>query len=302
MSAPEPEDVVRALDFATDGPVEVDVAVGAGRVELHLSDETSQGGVHVEVRHDPAAGSPWSQGMSSMLSWVGEQFGDQLGADLRGSGADAVAETTVDMAGNRLVVRAPRQLPLRHLPLAVTVTAPARSNVKVKTGSAPVTVTGEAERADVATGSGDIGLGATHGPVVVRSGSGAITLGPVPGSLQVRTSGGDVRVRSVGSSATLATGTSAVWVGAVDGDLLVRSGSGDVTIADAGSGSLEVMTGSGQVSVGVRTGTWAEVDVSSGSGTVSSELDVADAPPPDGEVTLRVRARTGSGRAVLTAS
>ncbi|MGH3949149.1 MAG: DUF4097 family beta strand repeat-containing protein [Pseudonocardiaceae bacterium] len=295
------EDFVRAQDFTTDGPIELDLALGAGQIDVHLSDSDSDAAdtVHVELRHDPNAGSPWTQGMSSMLNWVNDQFGDQLGTDLRGSASDAVAETAIDMVGNRLVVRAPKALPLRHIPLALTVNAPTGSHLSIKTSSAGVTVHGTADRADVATASGEIELGPTQGSVTARSGSGRITLGPVPGTLQVRTSSGDVRATTVSGSATVATGTSSVWVGGADGDVLARTGSGDVTVADAGAGAVELLTGSGEIRVGVRAGVPAEVDLSSGSGTVSSELDVSET-PPDGEVPLHIRARTGSGRAVIT--
>ncbi|MGH3519452.1 MAG: DUF4097 family beta strand repeat-containing protein [Haloechinothrix sp.] len=295
------EDFVRSQDFDTDGPVELDLALGAGRIDIELSssDDGEAGRVRVELRHDPNAGSPWTQGMSSMLNWVNEQFGDQLGSDLHGSAPDAVAQAAIDMVGNRLIVRAPTPLPLRHIPLALTVRAPTGSNLKIKTSSAAVTVRGAADRVDIATGSGDIELGGTQGSVTVRSGSGGITLGSVPGTLQLRTSGGEVRAASLSGSATVATGTSGVWVGVADGDVLARSGSGDITVADAGAGSVELLSGSGEVRIGVRAGVVAEIDLSSGSGTVSSELDVSDTPPDD-DVALRVRARTGSGRAVVT--
>lgn len=291
---------VRSQDFPTDGPVELDLAITAGRIEIALTDDPdSSTVVHAEIRHDPEAGSPWSQGMSSVLNWVNDQFGDQLGADLRGSPADAVAETTLEMVGSRLSVRAPKPLPLRHIPLAVTVRAPAGSHLKVKTGSAGVTVAGTANRVDVATGSGDVQIGDTQGAVTVRTGGGAVTIGSAPGTLQLRTGGGEVRVVSLTGSATVGTGHSGVWIGTMDGDVLARSGSGDLTVADAGAGSVELMTGSGQVRIGVRAGALAEIDLSSGSGSALSELDVMDT-APDGDVALRIRARTGSGRAVVT--
>lgn len=301
MSEEPAEAPVRSQNFPTDGPVELDLAITAGRIEIELtdSDPATSTAVHAEIRHDPEAGSQWSQGMSSMLNWVNDQFGDQLGADLRGSPASAVGETTLEMVGNRLVVRTPKPLPLRHIPLAVTVRAPTGSHLKVKTGSASVTVTGTANRVDVATGSGKVNLEDTQGAVTVRTGGGGITLGYTPGTLQVRTGGGEVRVISLAGSASIGTGHSNVWVGSMDGDLLARSGSGDLTVADAGAGSVELITGSGQVRVGVRAGALAEIDVSSGSGSALSELDVSDT-PPDGDVALRIRARTGSGRAVVT--
>jgi DUF4097 and DUF4098 domain-containing protein YvlB len=101
-----------------------------------------------------------------------------------------------------------------------------------------------------------------------------------------------------GVDVTMTSGTGNVRIGSVDGDVLVRSGSGDVSVGDAGAGTVELMTGSGEIRIGIRKGTLAELDVSSGAGTVTSELDVSDTAPDSG-VALRVRARTGSGNAVV---
>jgi DUF4097 and DUF4098 domain-containing protein YvlB len=135
--------------------------------------------------------------------------------------------------------------------------------------------------------------------VIVRTGSGGIKLGPTLSGLQLRSGSGDVEASSLSGSATLATGTGDVWLGAVAGDVMVRSGSGDLSVADAASGSLELITGSGEVRIGVRSGTAAEIELSSSAGKVTSELDVADS-APEGGVALKVRARTGSGNAVVT--
>src|SRR5256885_2361648 len=93
-------------------------------------------------------GKPSSTGL---LPWVSSQFGDQLG---RMSSAEAVRQTRIDLTGGRLVVRVPKSLPLRTVPIAVTVRAPAGSHVTTHSGSANVTVTGGAGRLDLQTGSG----------------------------------------------------------------------------------------------------------------------------------------------------
>jgi hypothetical protein len=53
--------------------------------------------------------------------------------------------------------------------------------------------------------------------------------------------------------------------------------------------------------VGIHPGVMAELDVSSGSGRARSDLPVGG-PPAEGATALRVRARTGSGDALVTAA
>ncbi|KFU80021.1 Putative adhesin [Amycolatopsis lurida] len=296
-NTPAGEETVRVEDFEAEGPIEIDVSVGIGRVTIEL---TGESGVHAEVRRDGGEQQPWVDGMTSLLSWVGERFGDQLGGSPAGSVGDAVAQTRIEKVGNRLVVQAPKAWQLKNVPLAVTVRAPAGSHLEVRAGAADVTVTGSAGRADLLTGAGKIGLERADGSAIVRTGTGDIKLGPTLSGLQLRTGSGSVEAASVSGSATLATGTGDVWLGEVAGEVLARTGSGSLSVADAASGTLELTTGSGEVRVGIRGGVNAEVDLSSTTGSVSSELEVAETAPS--EVSLKVRARTGTGDAVVTSA
>lgn len=70
--------LVRVQEFEAGGPLELDVAVTIGRVELVLDRES---GARVELRHDQGEQQPWVEGVNNLLSWVGERFGDQLGVD-----------------------------------------------------------------------------------------------------------------------------------------------------------------------------------------------------------------------------
>jgi hypothetical protein len=294
-----PEVQVRTETFPADGPLQIDIAVTIGSVEIVL-EETAE--ARVELRQDATEKPPWVDNMTNMLNWVTERFGDQFGTtNWDNTPAEAVGQARVEKAGDRLVVQAPKVLPLRNIPLSVTVHAPAGSHLEVRAGAADVTVLGAAGRADVLTGSGVVSLERADGAVIVRTGSGGIKLGPTLAGLQLKTGSGDVEASSLSGSATLATGTGDIWLGAVSGEVLARSGSGDLSVADAASGTLELITGSGEIRIGIRSGTAAEVDLTSNGGKVSSELDVADA-EPEGGSTLKVRARTGSGNAVVTAA
>src|SRR5437763_3643112 len=296
-SAAPSDELVRIQEFDADGPLELDVSLTGGVVELVLERES---GARVELRHDTGEQQPWVAGVNSLLSWVSDRFGDQLGVDpMTATPAEAVRQSRIEKLGNRLVVQAPKTWQMRNVPLSIVVHAPAGSHVEVRAGAADVKVAGTAGRTDVMTGSGEIKLDRADGKAIIRTGSGAITLGPTLSGLQLRSGSGNVEASSVTGAATLATGTGDVWLGAVSGEVMARTGSGDLSVADAGSGSLDLITGSGEVRIGIRGGVTAEVDLTSSSGKVSSELDVAGA-APEGGVNLRVRARTGSGDAVVT--
>src|SRR5256885_1903156 len=150
MTEESEDTVVRQQSFEAGGPVELDLGVGSGRIEVRLSGENT---VDVEVRHDPASAGPLSQGVSSLLNWLGGQFADQVG-DV--SPAEAIRQTRIDLTAGRLVVHTPKTLPLRTVPVAIIVHAPAGSHVTAHSGSANVTVTGAAGRLELETRSGDI--------------------------------------------------------------------------------------------------------------------------------------------------
>lgn len=292
--APREEPAVRLESFDVDGTVDIDVAIDTGRVAVRLVDEP---GAHVELRHDPSTASPWLAGVTGLLRW----FAGQLGEDPEGIPAKAIAQARVELVGRRLLVRMPKELPLRGVPIALTVRAPDGSHVQVRSGSADVRVTGTAAVLDVRTGTGEVSVDRADGKAVVKTGSGAVRLGPMLAGLDARTGSGDVEVSSIGGRTSLVTGSGDVWLGAVQSDVTARTGSGDLTIADAASGRIDLTTGSGDVRIGVRAGTAAQVDLISGSGRARSELDVSQQAPA-GEASLFVRGRTGSGDALVTAA
>lgn len=297
--------VVRQQHFECAGPVEVDVELGPGRLDVQLVEDTDGAGeVTVQVRPDPAAGPPWNAGITGLLSWLGEQAGATQPGEVA---AEAARSTVIDFTGQRLTVRSPRDFPLRAVPLTIQISAPSGSSITARSGSADIAVEGVADRFDASTGSGQVRAQRCTGPTDVRTGSGDVRLGSMLGRLRVRTGSGEVEVISIDTAGaspergTVQTGSGDVRLGAVTHDVSARTGSGDLTVVDASAGGLELTTGSGQLRVGIHPGVRAELDVSSGSGHARSDLPVGG-PPPEGDVPLRVRARTGSGDALVTAA
>ncbi len=293
--------LVRQQSWSVDGPVELELATDVGRVRVHLEDLPEGGGeLRVEVRHDPSAGNSWSQGLSGLINWLGNATGGGIESALAGSGEEraseavSAAEISWSEGGRRLVVRSSQDLPLRVVPLSITVWAPTRSRLAARVGAGDVRVTGRAGWAGVRTGSGNATLDGVDGDADVTTGSGAIDLGPVTGRVRLRTGSGAVRAAATGGPAEIKTGSGDVVIGEVNGDVKLRTGSGDVTVSDARSGILQLATGSGAVRIGVHPGVGAELDLVSGSGKARSELDVADVAPAKAAA-VQVRGRTGSG-------
>jgi DUF4097 and DUF4098 domain-containing protein YvlB len=110
-----------------------------------------------------------------------------------------------------------------------------------------------------------------------------------------------VRLGGIGGHTEVKTGSGEIGVGEVAADLRVRSGSGDISVADARAGRIELTSGSGRLQVGVHPGVGAELDLTTGSGSVRSDLQVGDTAPSSGEG-LKVRGRTGSGNVLVTRS
>jgi hypothetical protein len=64
-------DIARRESWPVSGVAELELSVDVGRIEVHL-DRADESEVQVEVRHDPAAGGMWGQGISGVLSWIGQ--------------------------------------------------------------------------------------------------------------------------------------------------------------------------------------------------------------------------------------
>ncbi len=88
-----------------------------------------------------------------------------------------------------------------------------------------------------------------------------------------------------------------------NGDIEIRSAEDSVTattahgtlrVGDVARGTVQLETSYGAIEVGVREGTAAWLDVSSGSGQVRNTLTASEAPEKT-EDTVKVRARTRHG-------
>lgn len=153
--------------------------------------------------------------------------------------------------------------------VSYTVTVPAASNLRLRTGSGSQNVSGIEGTIDASTGSGSIKVAGARSSVQARTGSGSIDVDRT-GAFSASTGSGSIR----------ATG--------VQGAISAKSGSGSIEVEQTGEGNVEVSSSSGSTRIGgvrgaLRASTSsgalhvqgepaAEWQLSSSSGHVSVEL------------------------------
>jgi hypothetical protein len=165
--------------------------------------------------------------------------------------------------------------------LRVQAQVPHGAGVKVKTASADSKVTGHLRTLDVNGVSGDVRVrGEIAEDATVRTVSGDVDLERVDGDVSVQTVSGDLRVRAV--------------AGSVD----TKSVSGDIRLEALTAGDARFSSVSGDIEIGIASGSLLDIDAGSTSGDLASEVPLATEPPSGEEAaapTVILRGRTVSG-------
>ncbi|MFF2328212.1 MULTISPECIES: DUF4097 domain-containing protein [unclassified Streptomyces] len=269
--------------FDTPQPISVTANVAAGSIQFSASDRPD---TVVEVRpRDP-----------------------KKDKDVR-----VAEQTEVTYASGVLTIRTPKG---RYLvgptgSVDVTVELPTGSQVEATGSWTQVHGEGRLGEVRVKTSSGDVRLDTT-GPLHLTASHGSITVDHVRGPAEITTSSGSLRVGTADGTAVLKNSHGTTTVGDAMGDLRVSGANGDILIehaegsvtattahgtlrvTDAARGTVQLETSHGAIEVGVREGTAAWLDVSSGHGQVHNALTASDSPDTT-EDTVEIKARTRYG-------
>ena len=231
----------------------------------------------------------------------------------------AAAQTRVEYASGRLVVRGPKQPGFgvfgKTGSVEVTIDLPAGSGVDGKLSVGAISCSGSLADCRLKTGAGDLQVEDT-GKLSLHTGFGAAIAENVAGDAEVTTGSGKLSVRAVGGCAVLKNGNGDTWIGETHGELRVRAANGhiaaehtsasvtattangDVRIGELVCGSATVRSAAGRIQIGIRRGTAARLDLHTQFGKVRNDLD-ATAGPADSDETAEVRARTAFGDIVI---
>jgi hypothetical protein len=216
--------------------------------------------------------------------------------DDRPDSHEAAERTTVEFRGDTLTVVAPEGtwLSRRNAALLVTIRLPLDSRLRFKTASADVACRGRFASLDGEGASGDLHVEHVTGDAKVKIASGDVTAGQVDGELQVGGASGDVTAQHVGGAVDARLASGNVDITSAGAGVKARTASGRVRIGAVGHGTVKVRTASGDVAVGVRSGTGVWLDLNTVAGRTTNDLDMT-AGGGDAGQGLSLEIRTVSG-------
>jgi hypothetical protein len=223
-------------------------------------------------------------------------------------------ETKVDFDGQRVTVIGPKPRlswigPTESVDLRVELPTGSRLTAEIAVGGVRTTGALGATRLKCSMGPVDLD---TTGDLWLRAGHGNATIGTVGGGAEVTADHGQIRIAAVAGDSVLKASQGTIMIGESGGEVDAKLSYGDLEIGAAlasvaaktaygaielreiSSGSIEVESGYGQITIGVRPGTPTWLDLSSKEGHVRNRLD-ADRAPDAATQTVAVRARTQFG-------
>lgn len=227
--------------------------------------------------------------------------------DVRGAN-----ETAVEFDGQRLTITGPRPRfsfvgPFESIDVKVEL--PIGSRLTAENLGGPVRTSGRLGATRIKSSLVDID---STGDLSVRALNGNVTVANADGTVDITADHGQIRLGTVTGEATLKASHGSITVTEARGDLEAKLSYGDLAITKAlgsveaktaygaiellevSSGSVQVESGYGQITIGVRPGVPAWLDLSSKVGRVRSDL-AGDRAPESSEQTVAVRARTQYG-------
>ncbi|SEM71170.1 hypothetical protein E3O25_15560 [Cryobacterium sp. TMT1-3] len=233
--------------------------------------------------------------------------------DLRGA-----EETRVDFDGARLVIVGPKPRiswfgPTESVDVKIELPAGSRLTAELAVGDLRSVGTLGATRIKCSMGPVDID---STGDLWLRASHGNATIKTIRGAAEITADHGQIRVGTVTGDALLKASHGSITVGECGGDLDAKLSYGDLEISkalasvsartaygsiqlrDVSTGSVQVESGFGQVTIGVKPGVPAWLDLSSKEGHVRNEL-AGDSAPAASEQTIAVRARTQYGNITI---
>ena len=271
--------------FDTPEPISVTIELSVGNVRIVASDRTD---TVVEVRPSDASDE---------------------------SDVKAVEQTRVEYVNGELSVRGPKNrmfdFSKKTRSVAVLVELPTGSAVRTDLAVGDVDSTGALGECRFKTSVGHFRIDRT-GPVRLDT-TGHITVGAVAGNAEAATGSGRVRIGAIDGTAVLKNSNGAIEVGTVTGQLRARTANGEISVERAGAGveaktsngsirigevvrdAVTLTTATGDLEVGVATGTAAWLDLKTGHGRVTNTLNDIGQAPEKSEATVEVRAQTSFG-------
>jgi len=223
-------------------------------------------------------------------------------------------ETKVEFDGRRLAVTGPKPRfsiggPSESIDVKVELPTGSRLTAELAVGAVHTAGRLGATRIKASTGSvqldatGDLWLRASHGNATVESADGSveitadhgqIRIGSVSGDSRLKASHGSIHIGESGGDLDAKLSYGDLAIHAARGSVTAKTAFGSIDLQEVSSGSVQVESGFGAITIGVKRGVPAWLDLSSKEGRVRNALQ-GDSAPIGSEQAVAVRARTQFG-------
>jgi hypothetical protein len=223
-------------------------------------------------------------------------------------------ETTVEFDGSRLTVKGPRPRlailgPAESVDIRVELPTGSRLTAELSVG--PVRTAGRLGATRIKCSMGAVDLDSV-GDLWLRAGHGDIRIGTAAGAAEVTADHGQLRIGAVAGDASLKASHGSIGIDETAGDVqaklsyggleidralgsvTARTAYGSIALREVSRGSIQLESGFGQITLAVRPGVPAWLDLASKTGHVRNRLD-SDRAPGGSEQAVAVRARTDFG-------
>ncbi len=160
------------------------------------------------------------------------------------------------------------------------------------------------------SGNGDVAVSGASAAVRASSGNGAVRVDAGATEVSASSGNGSVRVEGARSSVTASSGNGRIDVSTAAGPVTASSGNGDIRVSMASlrsAGDLTFSSGNGSVTLLLPENFGAELDATTGSGSIQSDFQVTTSGRISngrlrgtiGSGGRRLRVSTGNGRITL---
>jgi DUF4097 and DUF4098 domain-containing protein YvlB len=214
----------------------------------------------------------------------------------RSADVSAAEQTRLDFRDGKLIVSGAKRgmTHFRDAAVDIDIALPARSRLHASLASADLRAEGEFGDVRVASASGNAEVDSVTGKFKANTASGSIGVRAVAGGASIATASGDVTVGDLDGDLKFKAASGSLRVDRLSGYVKSRTASGSVDVAAAVRGGLSAHASSGEVTVGIAEGTAVRLDIVTGSGVLSSELEPSDG-PQQGDEKFALTVRSGSG-------
>ena len=257
---------MRSETYSTPGPLRLNLEIPAGEIEIETGDTDE---THVELEAVANNDAIRDLVENSRIELI-----------RRGDGHEVVVEAKARHGFFISIDRGPN-IRFGGPDVRLRITCPHGADLDVRTKSADLRARGEYGEVDVKTASGDLQLEQVRDTTRIKTASGDVHIGEAGSSLEVQSVSGDLHAGAVRGDIRAQLVSGDVHVRDAGGSISTNTVSGDQRFEAVRRGRVELKAISGDVMVGVRSGSRVYVEANTVSGTTSSELELSDSPAPE---------------------